>query len=290
MRKKGLFLTIILAGLLLLPSCSLISSINRAEKEFARIGIDFGNKDSILKLEQDPALFRQWAYWKPIELLMTREEKKLAKKILKIQDDIERNAKVGAFIKWFWQRRDDNAYDDGNEFKDNFYNRVVEAQTRFANQNNVDKMRKCAYGKGWQADLGMIYIALGEPFDRARHDVRDLMNFLGGTYQDSMLMPSEIEIWYYETPEDFTSSLFGNNVAWIIFEKDSSGYWRFGEKTFSLFFSYENYYDYYSFMAPSMTYGSYINEVYRLIGAVAESYIYDEDLEFEEKTELEGNR
>jgi len=279
MKKKGLFLTIILAGLLLFLSCAGL----RVNTELQRLGIDYGNKDSILKLEQDSALFKLWIHWKPIELLMTREEKKLAKKILKIQNDVERNAKTGAFIKWFWERRDDNAYDAGNEFKDNFYNRVVEAQTRFARQENADKMRKCSYGTGWQTDLGMIYIALGEPFDKARYDVRDLMNFLGGKYQDSMLAPQEIEIWYYETPEDFMSSLFDDQVAWIIFEKDASGYWRFGEKTFSLFFSYENYYNIYSyFTTPSMGYGSYINDVHRLIEVVAESYIYDEDLEFED--------
>jgi GWxTD domain-containing protein len=279
MRKKGLFLTIILAGLLLFSSCAGL----RINTEIENLGINFGDRDSVLRFEKDPALFRLWTHWKPIELLMTGEEKKLAKKILKIQDDAERNAKAEAFVKWFWERRDDNAYDAINEFKDNFYNRLVEAQIRFANTETVSTMRRCAYGKGWQTDLGMIYIALGEPFDKARYDVRDLMNFLGRSYRDSALMPQEIEVWYYETPEDFIGTLFSNGVAWIMFEKDASGYWRFGETTFSLFFSYENYYDIYSyFMASSLTYSTYINDVHRLIEAFAESYIYDEDSEFED--------
>jgi len=279
MKKKGLFLTIILVGLLLFSSCAGL----RVNTELKQLGIDFGNKDSILRLEQDSALFKLWAHWKPIELLMTREEKKVVKKILKMDDEAVRNDFSKKFIKWFWERRDDNAYDGViNEFKDNFYNRVVEAQARFANTEDATTGRRCAYGRGWQTDLGMIYIALGEPFDKARYNVQDLMSFVGSSYQYSALMPQEIEVWYYEVPEDFMSSLFNDQVAWIMFERDPSGYWRFGETTFSLFFNYENYYDIHSyFMTPSMTYGTYINDVHRLIEAVAESYIYDEDLEFE---------
>ena len=283
MKKKGLFLAIILASLLVFSSCASIFSGIRLQQEFKKLNIDYGNKDSILRLEQGINFEYWFKEFKPIGMLMTQEEKKIAKGILKTEDPAERSAKAEKFIKWFWERRDDNAYDEGNEFKENFYNRVVEAQTRFANQENVDKMRKCAYGTGWETDMGMIYIALGEPFDTARYNIQDLLSFSGGTYEYSALMPQEIEVWYYETPEDFTTPLFSDNVAWIIFEKDSSGYWRFGETTFSLFFSYENYYNYYSyFVTASMSYGSYINDVYRLIEAVAETYIYDEDLEFDD--------
>lgn len=281
MRKKGLFLAIVLIGILALSSCA---GFIRISQEYEKIGINFNDRASILRLEENPALFQLWTNWEPIKLLMTKEEKKTVKKILKIEDEIARNDSSRKFINWFWQRRDGNSYDDVNEFKENFYNRVVEAQERFAIRENAGKMRRCAYGKGWQADLGIIYIVLGEPFSVERHQLRDLVTFLGGIYQESVFMPQEIEVWFYDFSDfdidEYGGFLFRDGVAWMLFEKDSSG-WRFGEKTFSLFFSYENYHQY-SFAGPSLNYSVYIGEVYKFIEAVAQSYIYDEDLEFED--------
>lgn len=268
-KKKGLFLTIIFAGLLLFSSC-IGFKINQ---ELNRLQINFENKDSILKLEQDPALFETWAKWNPINLLMTKEEKGIVKKILKIEDETARHDFSKKFINWFWQRRDDNPRDEVNEFKENFYDRVVEAQTRFANNEDPLYKRKCKHGRGWETDMGIIYIILGEPFDREKHYTSDLLSFFG-YQQNSMLFPQEIEVWYYNVPEEYNGSLFQEGAAWILFEKDFS--WEFAEKTFNLFFRYENYYGF------SVNYSMYISEVYRLMESVAEGYIYDEDLEFED--------
>lgn len=279
------FLGIILVGLLAFSSCVVVTSITREikfQQEFKKLKIDFENKESILRLEKDPNLFKSWTKWRPVELLMTGEEKKISKKILKIEDEAERNAKIEKFINWFWQRRDDNTYDHINEFKENFYGRVIEAQTRFADKEDAEYFRKCAYGKGWQTDMGIIYILSGEAPNKTRYSVSYLMNFFGGDYQETAFMPQEIEVWYYyDLPEDYNGMFVNDGNAWMLFEKEMVD-WRFGEQTFSLFFGYENYYnDPYYLPGHTMNYSRYLGEVYKFIEAVAESYIYDWDLEFD---------
>lgn len=291
MKKKIAFLTIVLIGLLAFSSCKFIPihfapSLN---KEFKTLGIDFSNRESILRLEKEPDLFRLWLKWKPIAYLMTEEEKKLVKKISKVQDAEERNFYQEKFIECFWKRRDVNLYDDENvsDFKEAFYDRVIKAQTRYGSRNSVHD-RKCKYGKGWQTDMGLIYILLGEPFNMARHDVNQLMSFLNINqnidHQRSAFMPQEIEIWYYEVPfDEYDGSLFQDGVAWILFEQDTSGYWAYGSNTINLFYNYENY----NYMAQlmggmSLTYSIYMGEIDKLLKAFAKENIYDEDLKYED--------
>jgi len=134
--------------------------------------------------------------------------------------------------------------------------------------------------------MGLMYILLGEPFDKSRQDVEYLMKFFNSSYQGSALMPQEIEIWYYEVSEfdeeeNYNGWFFQDGVAWLFFEKDFI-YWQFGEKTLGLFYNYENYYQTIMFGGSSITYATYIGEVYRFIDAAAKGYIYDKDLTFEE--------
>ncbi len=286
MRKKtGLFLMIILAGLLLFSNCKLIPIKFAPDlgKEFEKLGINFEDKESILQLERVPELFRLWAKWKPIKLSMTKEEKKFIKKILKIEDAEQRNYYAEKVIEWFWARRDDNSYDDLNEHKEKFYDRVVEAQTRFADKEGAQYSRKCKYGKGWETDMGIIYIILGEPFDKARYDVNQLMSFSNSNYQQSILIPQDIEIWYYEVYFDrYNSSSFQDGVAWIAFERDWSGYWSLvSVDMFNLFYNYENY-SRSRFMRMSLSYSTYISDIDKLLKAFAEENIYDWDLAFED--------
>lgn len=276
MRKRIGFLAIILVGLLSFSSCAWISSQIRLEREFSQLGIDFGNKDSILRLEQG-LNFEYWTKWRPINMLTSKEERKIAKNILKIVDVAERNAKAEKFIQWFWQRRDDNSYDAANEFKDSFYDRVIEAQTRFATDEGM-YTRRCAYGRGWETDMGLIYILLGEPYSSETQDIESLLAFFGYNANTAMF-PDRIEVWFYDILPNFQGVLFESGVAWMLFERNT-GHWRFGEKTFDLFFAYENYSLYY--MGASMSFGCYRGEVERYIEAVAESYIYDNDLTFED--------
>ncbi len=282
-RKKIGFFAVILFGLLLFSSCAGV----KINTEIKKIGIDFGNKASILMLEKDPNLFKLWTHWRPIELLMTHEEKKLAKSILKTRDEVERNAKIEKFIKWFWQRRDDGSdvSEESGFNKEIFYNRVVEAQRRFAYDEDFGRQRRCAHGRGWETDLGLIYILLGEPFDKHREDLRHLMTFLGVNYNEA-LMPDEIEVWYYEDTsidylDYYNGSEFSGGVVWILFERYSN-LWRFGEKAFSIFYNYEMYYQSPFYRSATMNYGLYLGEIYKFLEAAAEGRIYDWDLEFED--------
>jgi len=281
MRKRIGFLAIILFGLLAFSSCAGIFSEIRLAQDFKRLGIDFGDKDSILKLEQG-LNFEYWTKWKPINMLMTKEEKKIVKDILKIEDVAERNTKAEKFIQWFWLKRDDNTYDNINEFKDNLYGRVIEAQTKFANDESV-YTRRCAYGKGHETDMGLIYILLGESsYPPATQDVDFLMSLMNGVFPNTALFPDKIEVWYYDVPLDYRGTIFDEGIVWILFERDS-GYWKFGDKTFSLFYNYENYYEqqlFGNFM--SLSSGQYRGEIERFLQAVAESYIYDNELTFED--------
>lgn len=268
---------IILVGLLIFSSCASFTSQVRK-----KTGIDFDKesitKEEVLKLE-NPEFFELWKKWKPIKFLMTEDEKKLVKEILKIKDEKQRNFYLAEVTKFFWERRDDNSFDDVNEFKEHFYNRVIEAQKKFGKKEGV-YTRRCKYGIGWQTDMGLIYIILGEPFDSAKTNVSYLLAW-SDSYQDSVFMPQEVEVWYYEVPKDnYDGTLFQMGVAWILFEKDFSGFWEFGEKTFSLFYNYENYLQSY-FGGPSLSYSYYIGEVFRFIKAVAKSYIYN-DITFED--------
>lgn len=280
MKGKIGFLAIILVGLLAFSSCVGL----RVNTELKRVGINFANKDSILKLEQDPALFKLWTSWRPIKDLMTKKEKKLVKKILEMQNSEEQSFYQEKFIEFFWKRRDDNSYDEKNGFKDNYYNRVVEAQTRFADKEDAQYCRKCRYGKGWETDLGRIYIVLGEPYLKERHNIEQLLSLMG--YQGtSFFIAQEAEVWFYDfadfdIDDGYEGMLFQSGAAWILFEKDYSGYWEFGRTTFELLYNYENYMM--SYFAPAMSFGHYMSEVEMFIKAVAESYIYDWDLEFED--------
>lgn len=274
MTKKTGFFAIILTGLLLFSSCAGSMGI----KQYEKIGIDFGNKDSILRLEKNPALFRLWLKWRPIDYLMIKEEKKLAKEILKMQGGPDRVIYTEAFIKWFWARRDNNKYDDINEFKEDFYNRVVEAQTRFANKENAQYYRRCTRGRGWETDMGLIYILLGEKDYREPYTINELVSLGGGYYQESTLRPKAVEIWYYyDIPEEYEGVEFLGGVAYIIFEKNHA--WEFvNEWAYYLTQGYR-YYDLFD-LGRSYSYSSYQGEVYtKFIQAVAKSYIYDWDLE-----------
>ena len=284
MKKKIGFLAIILIGLLAFSSCAFISMQFKFNKAYENAGIDFSNKESILRLEKDSSLFWLWRKWKPIENLLVKEEKKLVKNILKIQDAEERNFYQEKFIEYFWKRRDTNLYDENpSDFKETFYDRVIKAQTRYGNRNSVYD-RKCKYGTGWQTDMGLIYILLGDPdYPKERYDYGFLMSHDGGYYQESALIPQEVEVWYYDVPfDEYYGGLFQGGVAWILFEKDSAGYWAYGSTTVSSFYNYENYQMSYIMGGLGLTYSTYMGEINQLLKAFARENIYDEDLKYED--------
>lgn len=84
----------------------------------------------------------------PVRYLLTRVESKTYKGLKSREERRE-------FIKLFWKRRDPTPETLDNEFRDQFWRRVAEANDLF---RGVPK-------EGWLTDRGKIYILLGPPND-----------------------------------------------------------------------------------------------------------------------------
>jgi GWxTD domain-containing protein len=79
------------------------------------------------------------------------------------------------FIEEFWKKRDPDPYTEENEFKEQYYNRIEEA----------DKLFREGTTPGWLQDRGRVHILLGPP------ERRDLFPAGSAVYE----FPTEI--WYY---------------------------------------------------------------------------------------------
>jgi GWxTD domain-containing protein len=80
-----------------------------------------------------------------------------------------------AFIEEFWKKRDPTPGTEANEFKDQYFTRIAEANRLFTD----------GAGPGWLQDRGRVYILLGPPTNRITYP-------RGMTFYD---VPREI--WYY---------------------------------------------------------------------------------------------
>lgn len=80
-----------------------------------------------------------------------------------------------AFIDEFWKRRAPDPYASGNEFKDEYYSRLDEADRMFMGEGKP----------GWLTDRGRIYILFGPPIDR-------IINPLSRDPDEGCS-----EVWYY---------------------------------------------------------------------------------------------
>jgi len=87
---------------------------------------------------------RNWADG-PVEYLFTKEERDIWKDL---RNDEERRE----FVRWFWDRRDEDLRDRRNPFMEGFYTRVATANDRFA-----------GFPRGWRSDRGRVWIVLGRP-------------------------------------------------------------------------------------------------------------------------------
>jgi GWxTD domain-containing protein len=80
-----------------------------------------------------------------------------------------------AFIEEFWKKRDPDPATEANEFKEEYYKRIEEANRLFTERD----------GNGWLEDRGRIYILLGPPWERYTYP-------RGQTFYGK-----PTEIWYY---------------------------------------------------------------------------------------------
>ena len=99
----------------------------------------------------------------PVSYLFLREE-------LEGWEELETDEERRGFIRWFWDRRDDDLRDNQHPFREGFYTRVASANQRFS-----------GFPRGWKSDRGRVWIILGRP-DNLRTD-----------------FATELEIWTYRT-------------------------------------------------------------------------------------------
>jgi GWxTD domain-containing protein len=134
------------------------------------------------KIRQLREKYQQW--WELVTYIITKEERTT---FLKLTNDRDRDV----FINLFWNLRDSTPGTEANEFKEEHIRRF-----RFANQY-------FKYGtprKGWQTDMGRIYIILGEPASKDRYDM------------GSVVVPAQIWSYYGKNPRGLPSSF--NIVFW----------------------------------------------------------------------------
>ncbi len=102
------------------------------------------NTPSLIAKEKKPSL-KNW-HKGPVRYIITKEEEIIFKSI---KTEEER----AAFINRFWRRRDPTPGTHENEFRYNFWKRVVDANTLY------DVTTK----PGWKTDRGKVYIIMGPP-------------------------------------------------------------------------------------------------------------------------------
>lgn len=81
----------------------------------------------------------------PVQYLFTRQERD-------IWDELDNDDERRDFVRWFWDRRDDDLRDRQHPFMEGFYTRVAAANDRFAGMP-----------RGWRSDRGRVWIVLGRP-------------------------------------------------------------------------------------------------------------------------------
>lgn len=75
-----------------------------------------------------------------------------------LDEEREAFAKLGstaereAFIRWFWARRDDDLRSASNRYREEFYERVAQANARYHD-----------FPRGWRSDRGQVHVILGRP-------------------------------------------------------------------------------------------------------------------------------
>lgn len=88
------------------------------------------------------------------------------------------------FLFNFWKRRDTNLLTPRNEFRDDYFKRIKEA----------NKLYKQSFTDGWKSDRGRIYVLYGVPTDVEKHFMEtDIRNY---------------EIWTYDYVEGGTICVF----------------------------------------------------------------------------------
>jgi GWxTD domain-containing protein len=115
------------------------------------------------------------------------------------------------FIQVFWQRKDPTPGTSENEFRDEYYRRIVLANQKYTTGGTP----------GWKTDRGRILIRVGQPDEIETHAA-------GGTYirSDTNGAPVRTTTFPFERWRYRFIDGIGNNVILEFVDKDSSGEYR----------------------------------------------------------------
>ena len=134
----------------------------------------------------------------PVSYLFTQEEQKIWKKL---RDDDEKRE----FIRWFWQRRNDDTRDDQTPFMVGFYTRVAYANKRFP-----------GFPRGWRSDRGRAWIILGRPDSiRAASTGLEVWTYFTGRLLAGESYADELQVAFARR----------NNSTWEIYGSFGAGVW-----------------------------------------------------------------
>jgi GWxTD domain-containing protein len=136
--------------------------------------------------------YKQWLE-EDVVYIITKEEKE---NFLKLATDDARDR----FIAQFWEIRNPNPGSPTNEFKDEIYQRIAFANSRFSVGSAEE---------GWRTDRGHVYILLGPP------QQKQVYRSAGNLYP--------LEIWFYSTGQVGLPNFF----YLMFYDRDITGDYRF---------------------------------------------------------------
>ncbi len=116
-----------------------------------------------------PPYYRKWID-EDVTYIITQNERH---EFLKLQTDDERDA----YIQQFWESRNPTPHSLTNSFKEEHYRRLAYVRATFGDER---------YDDGWRTDMGLVYITLGAPQQKANY------------HQGMSTRP--VEIWFYLSP------------------------------------------------------------------------------------------
>ena len=128
----------------------------------ALVGCSFGGRSVRSLPEKDKQFLSEVRY------IITKKEKKIFQSL--------GEAERAQFVEDFWKKRDPSPSTDENEFRQEYYNRIEQANHLFREGRN---------SSGWLTDRGRAHILLGPPERRNTYPS-------GYTFYDRPM-----EIWYY---------------------------------------------------------------------------------------------
>jgi len=184
-KKISLFCLIAVFSLVLM-NCAGFLGMKTPE---ALKGYNFTTIEQIAAMEAYPEFYFKEG---PAQYLITKQEKKIWKKIKKIKDVELRDSTQKEFLKWFWERRDPSPFNPANEFKEQFYAYIIYAQKSF---------RQEAFHRGYLSDRGKIFLILGAPdWERATSPglTQNQLEEQNPNLFFDHDRTSEILVWYYK--------------------------------------------------------------------------------------------